>query len=175
MVRYLSLVWLAGIVLTLSSSNALALPIGTSRDAEAARQAVADPNEIREAGVDFTAIVALSNCSGSLVRFNSSRAEDKAMILTNGHCLEGGMPKPGVVVVNKASSRSFTLLKSTGVGSITKLSATKVLYATMTNTDMALYQLSASYEEIQSKHNVQALTLSDRRADIAAPIRVVSG
>ena len=36
--------------------------------------------------VDFAGTVALSNCSGSLVRFAASQPTDPAMALTNGHC-----------------------------------------------------------------------------------------
>ena len=35
--------------------------------------------------------IALSNCSASLVRFPSSVDTDRALMLTNGHCYEGGM------------------------------------------------------------------------------------
>ena len=41
-------------------------------------------------GTDFTGIAALSNCSASLVRYAESVSTDKALVLTNGHCYEGG-------------------------------------------------------------------------------------
>src|SRR5215472_2772226 len=63
-----------------------------------------------DVSVTFAGTVALSDCSGSLVSFAGSAPSDPALILTNGHCLETGMPNPGQVIVNQPSSRSFTLL-----------------------------------------------------------------
>jgi hypothetical protein len=37
------------------------------------------------AGYDFEGIVALSNCSGALIRLEQSNDNDKGLILTNGH------------------------------------------------------------------------------------------
>ena len=64
--------------------------------------------------VDFAGTVALSNCSGSVVRTAKSADTDPALVLSNGHCLETGFPGAGEVIVNKSSSRSFTLLNSSG-------------------------------------------------------------
>lgn len=71
-----------------------------------------------KAAVDFTGIVALSNCSGSLVRTPDAADGDPALVLTNGHCYEGGMPSAGQVIKNRASRRTFTLLNPSGQGSL---------------------------------------------------------
>ncbi len=125
--------------------------------------------------VDFTAIVALNNCSGSLVRFHSSTQEDKAMVMTNGHCLEGGFLGKDVAIADRPSQRTFSLLDSKGRKSLGQLKATKILYATMTGTDMALYQLSNTYADISSRYGVDALLLADQRPEAGDPIRIVSG
>src|SRR5262245_49577416 len=36
--------------------------------------------------VDFTGIVALSNCSGSVVRTPNAVSTDRALVMSNGHC-----------------------------------------------------------------------------------------
>lgn len=123
---------------------------------------------------DFEGIVALNNCSGSLVRFEKSSDSDTAMVLTNGHCVEGGFMKPGQFIVNKASTRGFTLLTK-AAKSAGKVKATQILYGTMTLTDMALYQVDKTYEEIKSEFSVAPLTLASERAASEAPIEVLSG
>lgn len=158
---------------TIASSPAFALPLATSQEAAVAKIAPSAA-EIEESAVDFTAIVALNNCSGSLVRFVDSKPEDTAMVLTNGHCYEGGFLDPGKFVSNKASSRSFTLLKGAG-SSLATLKADRVIYATMTGTDIALYRLNTTYAAIESKYSVKALTISHERSVVTAPIRIVSG
>ncbi len=126
-------------------------------------------------GVDFTAIVSLSGCSGSLVRFENSLGIDRAMVLTNGHCKEGGMPSPGQVFVNTASSRSFTLLKSDASGSITTLKADQILLSTMTGTDMTLYRLTSTFDDIEKRFGVRALTIQSKHPEASRKIAVVSG
>src|SRR5690606_12330865 len=81
------------------------------------------------AEVDFTGIVALGNCSGSLVRGPRSRDGDAALVMTNGHCLDTGMPGAGEVIVDQRSSRTFTLLDRTGTRQLGTLRATRLEYA----------------------------------------------
>jgi V8-like Glu-specific endopeptidase len=109
--------------------------------------------------VTLASTVKLSNCSASLVRYPSSVSSDRAMMLTNGHCYEGGFLSAGQVLVNVSSSRTGTLLNSTG-GSLGTLHADRVLYATMTNTDVTLYRLTQTYAQISTSFGATALTIS---------------
>ncbi|WP_405056135.1 serine protease [Kribbella sp. NBC_01505] len=142
--------------------------------AQAAPTPAPAPAAVRAPGGDFTGIAALSNCSGSLVRFASSVSTDPALILTNGHCYEGGMPSPGQVLVDRSSTRSFTLLKpsSSNAGTVR---ANRVLYSTMTKTDVTLYRLTETYAAIQSRLGVPALTLAQSAPANGAGMAVVSG
>lgn len=155
-----------------SASTALALPLGDGQFNATARPA---PLHLAEGDVDFTAIVALSNCSGSFVRFTTSQPTDKAMVLTNGHCYENGFLEPGEVVLNHQSSRTFRLLKSDASGTLATLRAAKVMFATMTDTDITLYQLTQTYADIESRYHVQALTLSPNHPEAGMPIKIASG
>ena len=128
-----------------------------------------------KAAVDFTGIVALSNCSGSLVRVPDAADTDPALVLSNGHCLETGMPGAGQVIRNQPSSRTFTLLDPSGQSSLGTLRATTMLYATMTDTDVSLYKLSSTYADIQRQYNTPALEMSLDRPAQGASLRVVSG
>ncbi|GAA1879624.1 S1 family peptidase [Actinomadura bangladeshensis] len=148
---------------TLTASTAQAVPVPPKA-----------PQQGR-AAVDFTGIVALSNCSGSLVRGPRSRDADAALVLTNGHCLESGMPKAGEVVVDQASSRTVKLLDRTGRGDLGTLRATRVEYATMSDTDVTVYRLDTSYAAIRRRYGVTALPLSTARPHDGTEIRVVSG
>jgi V8-like Glu-specific endopeptidase len=125
--------------------------------------------------VDYTGIVALSNCSGSLVRTPDSADSDPALVLTNGHCYEGGMPDAGQVITDQPSSRTFTLLDPSGQGSLGTLHATTMLYSTMTDTDVTLYKLDQSYADIQQAYNTPALQLSLDHPTAGEDLRVVSG
>ena len=125
-------------------------------------------------GADFTGIAALSNCSASLVRYAESVGTDKALVLTNGHCYEGGFLQPGQVLVNKSSTRSITLLKpdSSRAGTVR---ASRILFGTMTKTDMIVYQVNETYASIKSRLNVTPLTLAKQGPANGAGMAVVSG
>lgn len=129
---------------------------------------------VQAPGADFTGIAALSNCSASLVRYAESVSTDKALVLTNGHCYEGGFLNPGQVLVNRASTRSITLLRpdSSRAGTVR---ASRILFGTMTKTDMIVYEVNETYASIQSRLNVTPLTLAKQGPANGAGMAVVSG
>ncbi|MEU1123240.1 serine protease [Streptomyces sp. NPDC005899] len=139
----------------------------------------AAPGSARAAGlrvkaVGFAGTVALSNCSGSLVRTAASLPADPALVLSNGHCLETGFPDPGEVVLDKASTRGFTLLNAAGTG-VGTLRANRIAYGTMTDTDVSLYRLTRTYAQIESSYGIKALELDAAHPVRGTAITVVSG
>jgi len=127
----------------------------------------------RPAAPNFSGSVALDNCSGSIVRWKSSQATDKAMMLSNGHCYNFMGSRE--VVVNKPSVRSVDLLNSDGTVAGTVNTVT-LLYATMWRTDLSLYQLSQSYQTLQNTYGVPAFTIAETKpAPKDQPIEVLSG
>ncbi|MFF8970619.1 serine protease [Streptomyces sp. NPDC014995] len=124
--------------------------------------------------VTLAGTVALSNCSGSVVRFPNSLDTDPALVLTNGHCLETGFPEPGEVIVNRASSRTFGLLNSAGTR-VATLRASKIAYSTMTDTDATIYQLTTTYGAIRSSYGISPLTVQNTHPTVGTAITVASG
>jgi hypothetical protein len=108
---------------------------------------------------DLSATIRLSNCSASLVRFPTSRSGDRAMMLTNGHCFEGGFIPAGQVIVNRASTRRG-ILRNAGGTAVATLTADRVLYATMTGTDVTLYRLTSTFAAIRSRTGIAARTIA---------------
>ncbi|WP_371606179.1 serine protease [Streptomyces sp. NBC_01213] len=144
--------------------------------APAAASTATSPDEaqVRAKAVTFAGTVALSNCSGSVVRAPSSQSSAPALVLSNGHCLESGFPGPGEVVLNKTSTRSFTLLNAAGSG-VGTLRASKIAYGTMTDTDVSLYQLTRTYAQIESSYGIKALELDAAHPVKGTAITVASG
>ncbi|WP_433323536.1 trypsin-like serine peptidase [Spirillospora sp. CA-294931] len=162
----------AGAALAVAAGGALLTATG------GAAQAAAPSAPAQERGrqaPDFTGIVALSNCSGSLVRGPRTSTRDKALVLTNGHCLETGMPKPGQVIVDQKSTRAFKLLDRKGTSVLGELKAAKVAYSTMTDTDATVYQLDTTYGEIKAKYGISALKLAVSHPREGKDISIVSG
>lgn len=125
-----------------------------------------------QAAVDFTGTVKLDNCSGSLVRLPDSSPSDTALVLTNGHCVE--FIKAGEVYVDRPADRTFKLLNGSG-SEIATVQSTRLVYATMTGTDAALYRLDKTYQQLQQQHGGRALELSAARPSAGTEIRIASG
>lgn len=124
--------------------------------------------------IDFSGTVDLGDCSGSLVKLAGASTAGPALMLTNGHCYEGGFPKPGEVLVDKPSTLGFSLLAPDGQKKAT-LHATKVAYATMTDTDITLYELSVSYDRIKYRYGISPLEISPTPPVAGTAVKVVAG
>ncbi|ARE78166.1 hypothetical protein B6R96_32940 [Streptomyces sp. Sge12] len=163
---------LVGALLSLLLLGAAATPAVAAPSAPTAPTATA-PGATAVA-VTYAGTVALSNCSGSVVRAPASQPNDLALVLSNGHCLESGFPAAGEVITDRPSSRSFSLLNAAG-SKVGTLRASRIAYATMTDTDISVYQLTRTYAQIQSQYGITALTLDDVRPAQGSAIKVVSG
>ncbi|MFL6164566.1 MAG: hypothetical protein ACJ74U_20405 [Jatrophihabitantaceae bacterium] len=91
---------------TAVAATALTVSTAAAAPAPAATAAPVSPNRVVQQlqAVGLASTIALSNCSASLVRYPSSLDTDRAMMLTNGHCYEGGFLSAGQVLVNRSSS-----------------------------------------------------------------------
>ncbi|WP_329306414.1 serine protease [Streptomyces sp. NBC_01260] len=157
---------------TAATSHDAAAPSTVKAAASSSRAAVKAKAGAKAIG--FAGTVALSNCSGSVVRTPGSQPGDPALVLSNGHCMESGFPGPGEVVLNQPSTRSFTLLNSSG-GGVGTLRASKIAYGTMTDTDISVYQLTSTYAQIESRYGIKALELNTAHPVQGAAITVASG
>jgi hypothetical protein len=122
----------------------------------------------------LNATIALSNCSASFVRFPSSLSSDRGLMLTNGHCYEGGFIPAGQVYTNRSSTRSGTLINGSGT-SVGTVRADQVLYATMTGTDVTLYRLNQTFATITANTGVSPLTMSASHPVQGSSMFVASG
>ena len=128
----------------------------------------------KAATVDFAGALTVGGCSGSLVRMPVSTDNDKAFLLTNGHCYENAWPVPDEVLVDQPSHRVVSLLDHAGRPAAL-LQASKAVYVSMTGTDITLYQLDQSYRDIDRAYHVRPLTISAQRPAPGTAISVVSG
>lgn len=164
---------LVSLVLALASMSAFALPqapfdaLRTNNNKARINPAALD--------YDFEGIIKLSNCSGSLVAFNGQPLSSKAIVMTNGHCIQkpGGYLNPGEVWVNRPISRSMKVFDKNM--KLSSVNATKILYATMTNTDVAFYELTESYDDIYARTNVRPFLLDSVHPLSGVSIEIISG
>ncbi|WP_313751076.1 serine protease [Streptomyces parvus] len=159
---------LVGAFLAALLLGAGAAPVVAAAPAQQAQEAASKAEPAAKA-VTFAGTVALSNCSGSVVR-----TPDSALVLSNGHCLESGFPGPGEVVVDQPSSRTFTLLDASGDG-VGTLKASRIAYGTMTDTDLSLYETTSTYQQIEDGYGIEALELETAHPTAGTAVTVASG
>ncbi|MEU5265917.1 serine protease [Amycolatopsis sp. NPDC021455] len=94
--------------------------------------------------------VELYGCVGSVVRAPASRPKDPALLLTNGHCVQGQRPAPGTALVDRPADREVPIADRQGYPQATAR-ANRLLYATMTGTDIALYRLDKTYAQLTAE------------------------
>lgn len=123
---------------------------------------------------DFEGIVAAKDCSGSLIKLEGMSDESEAWVLTNGHCHNMKTLAPGNVLVNKISKKVFFVLNpdSSTAGEIT---AIRLVYGTMTGTDIAIYKTRETYAQIKSKFGVRPMILSSQKPSAGTSIEIISG
>jgi V8-like Glu-specific endopeptidase len=158
-------------LIVLSSTSAFAIPRAPFNALEKNLKS----NSYESLSYDFEGIVKLSNCSGSLIIFNGMPTTAKAIVMTNGHCIQkpGGYLNPGEVWSNRPISRSMKVFDRNM--KLHNIQTTKILYATMTNTDVAFYELDKSYDEIFKASQVRPFDLDTIRPLDGQSIDIISG
>ncbi|MFJ7996373.1 trypsin-like peptidase domain-containing protein [Streptomyces sp. NPDC096310] len=85
-------------------------------------------------------------------------------MLTNGHCAEGEWAEPGTALVDRPADREVPIADRQGYPQATAR-AKRLVYATMTGTDIALHRLDKSYARLRAEGaKVFRLTTSPVRA-----------
>lgn len=117
-------------------------------------------------GPNVEGTAAVGECNGAVVRAPVSRPEDPALVLTNGHCVPSGRPAPGKALIDRPADlpRPVTIAGRDGYPKASAR-ATRLVYATMTGTDVALYRLDKTYAQLAREGaKVFRLTTSPMRA-----------
>ncbi len=99
---------------------------------------------------DVEGTVDLNGCAGSVIRTPTARPDDPALLLTNGHCVQGQRPAPGSALIDRPADRPVPIADPQGYPRTTAR-ATRLVYATMTGTDVALYRLNRTYAQLKAK------------------------
>ncbi len=110
------------------------------------------------------------SCSGGIANIGRSQ-NSKAVLITNGHCVSGSL-RANQALINVPSQRTFAVYTNSGTTITAK--AQKLIYATLTDTDMALYELTNTYEELAAM-GVRSFPLYKERVPLGLDVRLTSG
>lgn len=159
-------------LLTINSAFALGLPALMDQTKKLQSNQLID----FETEYDFNGIAKLGNCSGSIIQFAGQSNDSPAILMTNGHCIKSisssRFLKPGEVVVDREVN--FRAKIYNNELDLIPVRSTKLLYATMTNTDVAYYELTKTYKELDLL-GIQSFELDTFMPLLGTSIDIVSG
>jgi hypothetical protein len=118
-------------------------------------------------------VVDLTSCVGAVVRTPTARREDPALMLTNGHCVAGDHPAPGAALVDRPADREVPIADREGYPQTTAR-AVRLVYATMTGTDIALYRLNRTYAQLAAA-GAKVFDLTATPATAGTPVDAFTG
>ncbi|WP_439662971.1 trypsin-like serine protease [Lentzea sp. HUAS TT2] len=110
-------------------------------------------------------------CSASVVRTDHTRPGDQALLLTNGHCVPE-RPAPGQTLRDVALKLPVTIGDRQGYLQA-KAETTRLVSATMTGSDTALFELDQTYAQLKAK-GVKIFKLANRSARPGERVDVIS-
>lgn len=108
----------------------------------------------------FDSTVGIFNCSASVVQLPESRDSDRALVLTNGHCIQPVLDRylnRGEVVTNRSLGfldkgyfKNVTFYGGSSPTQLTTGTLTDLVYATMDNTDIAILRVDKTYGQLKA-------------------------
>lgn len=112
-------------------------------------------------------IVKFKGCSAFIFAFEGAARSSQALMMTNGHCVYdgGGNIEPGVALDAFEMSLPVTFADEKEVFTKNRI------YATQTDSDIAIYALDGSYEEL----DVEPLIVSTSVAPQGSYVKIPSG
>ena len=148
--------------LTLLSAQAFARPSDFSNK---------NDDNIRQAtAAELHNLATTNGCSAGYADIGRGGSE-KAVIVTNGHCVSGNLVAR-MALVNQPTSKIFAIFNAQG-GRV-NVTATKLMYATLMDTDIALYELRETNAELAAK-GLTPFPFYDGQAPLGSRVRVTSG
>ncbi|HEY0643884.1 MAG TPA: hypothetical protein VGD39_10730, partial [Nocardioides sp.] len=121
----------------------------------------------------FTGTARLPSCSGSVVRWPSALDTDRAVVLSNGHCVRSPFLGARDVLVDEKRWTRIELLGDTGDVAL-NVRAVRLQYASMYRTDVAVLELRETYADL-AEAGVTPLSLAAEGPSRGDEIRIPSG
>lgn len=116
--------------------------------------------------------VRFGGCTGAVFRTPAARPDDPALMLTNGHCTDP-RPKPNDAIVDEPTDDVIQVLDEHGDTAVRSHSI-ELAYATMTGTDVAVYRLDTSYDELEAA-GITVRSVSNELPTVGQDVELLAG
>lgn len=122
----------------------------------------------------YDSIVKVDNCSASLIRFSHQKDTDPVLLLTNGHCYSTNF-KNKEFISNKPINKTAGVFKGATPQLAGQIQLNRLVYASMTGTDVAIYRSNMTYKQLRTKFGLEARPVSATRPRAGTKIEIPSG
>lgn len=122
----------------------------------------------------YDAMAKIRNCSASVIQFEGQKDSDNVLLLTNGHCVSCNLSTTDAII-NQPYSDVVTLYRGNTPLIVGSLSIDQIVYATMTNTDLAILRTDLSYQNLQDKLRLAPRKISNQLPEKNDAVSVTSG
>jgi hypothetical protein len=120
------------------------------------------------AGPELSGMISMG-CSGAVIRFRDDPS-DQALVLTNGHCV--GFPDPGRIFEDRPYDRALSIHARDG--SRHRFRTTRIVYATMTGTDVGIVAINATYGQLAAL-GIDSYQIAPDGAVVGEEVKLISG
>lgn len=131
----------------------------------------------------FDGTVMIQSCSASVIQMPGANDSDKALIMTNGHCIKPVFDrhlKRGEVITNyslwatpKPQFKEIAFVGGNQPSELLRGKLTDVVYATVDNTDLAILRSDKTYSQLRQA-GVKIRPLSSSRPTAGTQIQIPS-
>lgn len=128
------------------------------------------------------AYATVNGCSGGLFAAPGQTEDAPALVMTNGHCVRyreilgrgQSFPEAGEVFTNLNSSevRANTVITLQVEGRNEPVQVRQLQFATMTGTDVAVFELTETYRELRERLQIAPFLLAEKNATEGEEVRV---
>lgn len=114
----------------------------------------------------------VGDCSGALIRFPGQPSDTKAFVMSSANCLGSPYLSPGETIHNKKIRVRMEVADKNN--KFHQVTVSSLAYATMTNTNIAIYHLYTTYDELEMM-GIFPFELAQERPKKSQPIQILSG
>lgn len=122
----------------------------------------------------YDAMAKIRNCSASVIQFEGQKENDKVLLLTNGHCVNHQLLAADTMI-NRPYTDIANIYRGNTPLIVGSLTIDNIIYATMTNTDIAILRTTLTYQEFKEKLHLEPLKIADTQLSKGQSVSVASG
>ena len=125
-----------------------------------------------QAATNLQGTARVGNCSGALIRFPNQPITTKAFVISSANCLDGIELSPGETIHNKKIKVSMQIADRNN--NFRNVTVSYLAYATMTQTNIAVYHLYSTYEEL-AMVGIEPFEISSKHPQLGQQVDILSG